>query len=116
MISAAEEELARRIRKGDEDALQELTDPICVSLSRCKTVSESRSTSLNLISEGNIGLMHAASKFDETRGFKFISYAVWWMDKALLLPLQAKPGLCGPQNKVSALGKMNKSINKLNNI
>ena len=80
LISAAEEaELARRIRKGDQDALHELTrSNLRFVVSVAKQYQNQGLSLSDLISEGNIGLMHAANKFDETRGFKFISYAVWW--------------------------------------
>ena len=116
MISAAEEaELARRIRKGDEDALQELTvSNLRFVVSVAKQYQNQGLPLSDLISEGNIGLMHAASKFDETRGFKFISYAVWWIRQSIAAALTSKARIVRlPQNKVSALGKMNKGINKL---
>ena len=116
MISADEEaELARRIRKGDEDALQELTvSNLRFVVSVAKQYQNQGLPLSDLISEGNIGLMHAASKFDETRGFKFISYAVWWIRQSIVASLTSKARIVRlPQNKVSALSKTNKSINKL---
>ena len=116
MISPAEEaELARRIRKGDEDALQELTvSNLRFVVSVAKQYQNQGLPLSDLISEGNIGLMHAASKFDETRGFKFISYAVWWIRQSIVASLTSKARIVRlPQNKVSALSKTNKSINKL---
>ena len=111
MISAAEEaELARRIRKGDQGALHELTrSNLRFVVSVAKQYQNQGLSLSDLISEGNIGLMHAANKFDETRGFKFISYAVWWIRQSITAALTSKGRRVRlPQNKFQALLKINK--------
>ena len=111
MISASEEaELARRIRKGDQGALHELTrSNLRFVVSVAKQYQNQGLSLSDLISEGNIGLMHAANKFDETRGFKFISYAVWWIRQSITAALTSKGRLVRlPQNKIQALLKIKK--------
>lgn len=111
LISAAEEaELARRIRKGDQDALHELTrSNLRFVVSVAKQYQNQGLSLSDLISEGNIGLMHAANKFDETRGFKFISYAVWWIRQSITAALTSKGRRVRlPQNKFQALLKIKK--------
>ena len=111
MISAAEEaELARRIRKGDQGALHELTrSNLRFVVSVAKQYQNQGLSLSDLISEGNIGLMHAANKFDETRGFKFISYAVWWIRQSITAALTSKGRRVRlPQNKFQALLKIKK--------
>ncbi len=111
LISAAEEaELARRIRKGDQDALHELTrSNLRFVVSVAKQYQNQGLSLSDLISEGNIGLMHAANKFDETRGFKFISYAVWWIRQSITAALNNYSRLIRlPQNKISTINKINK--------
>ena len=106
LISAAEEaELARRIRKGDQDALHELTrSNLRFVVSVAKQYQNQGLSLSDLISEGNIGLMHAANKFDETRGFKFISYAVWWIRQSITAALNNYSRLIRlPQNKICLL-------------
>lgn len=111
MISASEEaELARRIRKGDQGALHELTrSNLRFVVSVAKQYQNQGLSLSDLISEGNIGLMHAANKFDETRGFKFISYAVWWIRQSITAALTSKGRLVRlPQNKIQSLLKIKK--------
>ena len=111
LISTTEEtELARRIRRGDEAALHELTKAnLRFVVSVAKQYQNQGLSLLDLINEGNIGLMHAASRFDETRGFKFISYAVWWIRQSITAALNNHSRLIRlPQNKISTINKINK--------
>jgi RNA polymerase primary sigma factor len=115
LISAEEEvELARRIRKGDEKALEKL---IKANLRFVVSVSkqyQNQGLSLpDLINEGNLGLIKAAEKFDETRGFKFISYAVWWIRQSILQALAEQSRIVRlPLNQVGSLNKINKAFSK----
>ena len=86
MLSADEEaDLARRIRLGDEKALERLTEAnLRFVVSVAKQYQNQGLTLSDLINEGNVGLMKAARRFDETKGFKFISYAVWWIRQSIL--------------------------------
>ena len=86
MISAEEEaELAQRIRKGDQEALERLTRAnLRFVVSVAKQYQNQGMSLPDLINEGNLGLLKAAERFDETRGFKFISYAVWWIRQSIL--------------------------------
>jgi RNA polymerase primary sigma factor len=116
MINSDEEaRLARMIREGDHDALDRLVRAnlrFVVSVS--KQYQNQGLPLTDLISEGNVGLIKAAKKFDETRGFKFISYAVWWIRQAILEALAEKARIVRlPLNQVGALSKINKSIAKL---
>lgn len=110
MITAEEEvQLAIRIKNGDEEALQKL---ILSNLRFVVSVAkqyQSRGMNLHdLINEGNIGLVKAASKFDETRGFKFISYAVWWIRQGILQAVYEKARMVRlPLNKISVINKIN---------
>lgn len=112
-VSPEEEvELAQRIRKGDHDALEKL---VCANLRFVVTVAkqyQNQGLSLaDLINEGNIGLIKAASKFDETRGFKFISYAVWWIRQSILQALAEQSYLVHkPMNQVGLVNKISKAI------
>ena len=116
MINSDEEaRLARMIREGDPAALDRLVRAnlrFVVSVS--KQYQNQGLPLTDLISEGNVGLIKAAKKFDETRGFKFISYAVWWIRQAILEALAEKARIVRlPLNQVGALSKINKSIAKL---
>ena len=112
-VSPEEEvELAQRIRKGDHDALEKL---VCANLRFVVTVAkqyQNQGLSLaDLINEGNIGLIKAAAKFDETRGFKFISYAVWWLRQSILQALAEQSYLVHkPMNQVGLVNKISKAI------
>jgi RNA polymerase primary sigma factor len=114
-ITADEEvELAQRIHKGDRDALEKL---VCANLRFVVTVAkqyQNQGLSLaDLINEGNIGLIKAASKFDETRGFKFISYAVWWIRQSILQALAEQSHLVHkPMNQVGLVNRISKAITK----
>ena len=111
MISVNEEvELAQRIRQGDRVALEKLT---CANLRFVVSVAkqyQNQGLSLSdLINEGNIGLLKAAEKFDETRGFKFISYAVWWIRQSILQALaEQSRNIRLPLNQVGLLNKISK--------
>ena len=112
-VSPEEEvELAQRIRKGDHNALEKL---VCANLRFVVTVAkqyQNQGLSLaDLINEGNIGLIKAAAKFDETRGFKFISYAVWWIRQSILQALAEQSYLVHkPMNQVGLVNKISKAI------
>ena len=116
MINSDEEaRLARKIREGNQAALDKLVRAnlrFVVSVS--KQYQNQGLPLTDLISEGNVGLIKAAKKFDETRGFKFISYAVWWIRQSILEALAEKARIVRlPLNQVGALSKINKSIAKL---
>ena len=101
LITVEEEvELAQRIKKGDQEALEKLTQ------------YQNQGLSLpDLINEGNLGLIKAAEKFDETRGFKFISYAVWWIRQSILQALAEQSRIVRlPLNQVGSLNKINKAF------
>ncbi len=116
LISADEEvELARAIRRGDTDALNKL---IKANLRFVVSVSkqyQNQGLSLpDLINEGNLGLIKAAQRFDETRGFKFISYAVWWIRQSILQALAEQARIVRlPLNKIGSINKINKTFSEL---
>jgi RNA polymerase primary sigma factor len=112
LISADQEvELARRIKEGDQVALQKLAKAnLRFVVSVAKQYQNNGVTLNDLISEGNLGLIRAASRFDETRGFKFISYAVWWIRQAIMEALAEQPRVVRlPLNRVSNLSKIAKA-------
>ena len=113
MISIEEEiELAQRIRQGDRKALDKLTRAnLRFVVSVAKQYQNQGLSLLDLINEGNLGLIKAAEKFDETRGFKFISYAVWWIRQSILQALaEQSRGIRLPLNQVGLLNKINKEL------
>ena len=112
LISVEEEvELAQRIRKGDQEALEKLTRANLRFVVSVAKQYQNQGLSLpDLINEGNLGLIKAAEKFDETRGFKFISYAVWWIRQSILQALAEQSRIVRlPLNQVGALNKINKA-------
>ena len=115
LISVDEEvKLAQRIRKGDRQALEKLTrSNLRFVVSVAKQYQNQGLSLPDLINEGNLGLIKAAEKFDETRGFKFISYAVWWIRQSILQALAEQSRIVRlPLNQVGALGKINKALSK----
>ncbi|MCK9160521.1 MAG: RNA polymerase sigma factor RpoD/SigA [Bacteroidaceae bacterium] len=115
LISVEEEvELAQRIRKGDRIALEKLTRANLRFVVSVAKQYQNQGLSLpDLINEGNLGLIKAAEKFDETRGFKFISYAVWWIRQSILQALAEQSRIVRlPLNQVGSLNKINKAFSK----
>lgn len=115
LISVDEEvELAQRIRKGDSAALEKLTRANLRFVVSVAKQYQNQGLSLpDLINEGNVGLIKAAQKFDETRGFKFISYAVWWIRQAILQALAEQSRIVRlPLNQVGSLSKISKALSK----
>ncbi len=113
LISVEEEvELAGRIRNGDRAALEKLTRANLRFVVSVAKQYQNQGLSLpDLINEGNLGLIKAAEKFDETRGFKFISYAVWWIRQAILQALAEQSRIVRlPLNQVGSLNKINKAL------
>lgn len=113
LITVEEEvELAQRIRKGDQEALEKLTKAnLRFVVSVAKQYQNQGLTLPDLINEGNLGLIKAAEKFDETRGFKFISYAVWWIRQSILQALAEQSRIVRlPLNQVGSLNKINKAF------
>ena len=116
LITADEEvELAQRIKAGDQRALEKLTKAnlrFVVSVS--KQYQNQGLTLPDLINEGNLGLIKAAQRFDETRGFKFISYAVWWIRQSILQALAEQSRIVRlPLNKIGSINKINKAYASL---
>jgi RNA polymerase primary sigma factor len=115
MISVEEEvELAQRIRKGDRKALERLTKANLRFVVSVAKQYQNQGLSLpDLINEGNVGLIKAAEKFDETRGFKFISYAVWWIRQSILQAIAEQSRIVRlPLNQVGSVNKINKVLSK----
>ena len=115
LVSPEEEvELAQRIQKGDKEALEKLTKANLRFVVSVAKQYQNQGLSLpDLINEGNLGLIKAAEKFDETRGFKFISYAVWWIRQSILQALAEQSRIVRlPLNQVGALNKINKALSK----
>jgi len=116
MISADEEvELAIKIRQGDKLALERLTRAnLRFVVSVAKQYQNQGLTLPDLINEGNIGLIKAAERFDETRGFKFISYAVWWIRQSILQALAEQARIVRlPLNKIGVINKINRAYSEL---
>ncbi len=115
LLSTDEEvELAQRIRKGDRKALERLTKANLRFVVSVAKQYQNQGLSLpDLINEGNLGLIKAAEKFDETRGFKFISYAVWWIRQSILQAIAEQSRIVRlPQNQVGSMSKINRLLNK----
>lgn len=115
LITVEEEvELAQRIRKGDQKALEKLTRANLRFVVSVAKQYQNQGLSLpDLINEGNLGLIKAAEKFDETRGFKFISYAVWWIRQSILQALAEQSRIVRlPLNQVGSLNKINKVFSR----
>ena len=119
MISAEEEvELAQRIKKGDQKALERLTKANLRFVVSVAKQYQNQGLSLpDLINEGNLGLLKAAERFDETRGFKFISYAVWWIRQSILQAISEQSRIVRlPLNQVGSVNKINREINRFEQI
>ena len=115
LITVEEEvELAQAIKKGDKEALDKLTRANLRFVVSVAKQYQNQGLSLpDLINEGNLGLIKAAEKFDETRGFKFISYAVWWIRQSILQALAEQSRIVRlPLNQVGSLNKINKAFQK----
>ncbi|MBT7306040.1 MAG: sigma-70 family RNA polymerase sigma factor, partial [Bacteroidetes bacterium] len=119
MITAEEEvELAQRIREGDQSALDKLTKAnLRFVISVAKQYQNQGLTLSDLINEGNVGLVKAAQRFDETRGFKFISYAVWWIRQAIMQYLSDHQRMVRlPLNKLGSVNKINQAKAELEQV
>ena len=116
LINAEQEvELAQRIKAGDQRALEQLTKAnLRFVVSVAKQYQNQGLTLPDLINEGNLGLIKAAQRFDETRGFKFISYAVWWIRQSILQALAEQSRIVRlPLNKIGSINKINKAYAQL---
>jgi len=111
MTAEMEVELAQRIKAGDQIALEKLTKAnLRFVVSVAKQYQNQGLTLPDLINEGNLGLIKAAKRFDETRGFKFISYAVWWIRQSILQALAEQSRIVRlPLNKIGSINKINKT-------
>ena len=119
LITADEEvELARRIKQGDRAALERLTKANLRFVVSVSKQYQNQGLSLpDLINEGNVGLIKAAERFDETRGFKFISYAVWWIRQSILQALAEQARIVRlPLNKIGTINKINRAFSELEQI
>lgn len=119
LISVDEEvELAQKIRKGDRKALEKLTKANLRFVVSVAKQYQNQGLSLpDLINEGNLGLIKAATKFDETRGFKFISYAVWWIRQSILQAIAEQSRIVRlPLNQVGSVNKINRALSKFEQI
>jgi len=114
LTSDEEVELAQRIRKGDRKALDRLTKANLRFVVSVAKQYQNQGLSLpDLINEGNLGLIKAAEKFDETRGFKFISYAVWWIRQSILQAIAEQSRIVRlPLNQVGSVNKINRLLSK----
>jgi RNA polymerase primary sigma factor len=116
LITAEEEvELARRIKQGDQAALERLTKANLRFVVSVSKQYQNQGLALpDLINEGNVGLIKAAQRFDETRGFKFISYAVWWIRQSILQALAEQARIVRlPLNKIGTINKINRAFSEL---
>lgn len=115
LTSEQEVDLATRIKKGDQKALETLTKAnLRFVVSVAKQYQNQGLTLGDLINEGNLGLIKAAQRFDETRGFKFISYAVWWIRQSILQALAEQSRIVRlPLNKIGFINKINKTFSQL---
>src|SRR5688572_8014849 len=115
ITAETEVELTKRIKEGDQQALEKLTKAnLRFVVSVAKQYQNNGLTLGDLINEGNLGLIKAAMRFDETRGFKFISYAVWWIRQSILQALAEQSRVVRlPLNRVGSLNKMSKMISEL---
>lgn len=116
LINAEQEvELAKRIKEGDQRAMEKLVKAnLRFVVSVAKQYQNQGLTLPDLINEGNLGLIKAAQRFDETRGFKFISYAVWWIRQSILQALAEQARIVRlPLNKIGSINKINKAFSEL---
>jgi len=116
LVSAQEEvDLAKLIREGDKEALEKLTKAnLRFVVSVAKQYQNQGLNLSDLINEGNIGLIKAAKRFDETRGFKFISYAVWWIRQSIMQAIAEQARIVRlPLNKIGSISKINRTFSKL---
>ena len=116
LITSDEEvELAKRIKKGDKDALEKLIKANLRFVVSVAKQYQNQGLSLpDLINEGNLGLIKAAQRYDETRGFKFISYGVWWIRQSILQALAEQARIVRlPLNKIGSITRINKTFSRL---
>src|SRR5687767_1641173 len=116
LINAEQEvELAKKIKEGDQRAMEKLVKAnLRFVVSVAKQYQNQGLTLPDLINEGNLGLIKAAQRFDETRGFKFISYAVWWIRQSILQALAEQARIVRlPLNKIGSINKINKTMSAL---